>query len=99
LRPRANLREIVFATRRSTRKFANLTADARVSLLIDNRKNEASDFHAAVAVTVMGSAFEVPDADKGALLKLYLNKHPHLEDFVMSQGCALIRVQVDAASW
>ena len=90
-----DMKQILFATTRSTRKYENLTADARVSLLIDNRLNQDSDIHEATAVTATGRADELSDADKEPFLQLYLQKHPYLQDFVNSPTCALLRVQVD----
>ena len=88
-----DLKHLVFATTRSTRKYANIDEDHRVSLLIDNRSNRVSDFHEAMAVTAIGLAEEVMGPEKDVLLKVYLGKHPHLEDFVMSPTCALMQVQ------
>ncbi len=90
-----DIRSLIFATNRATRKFTNLMSNSRVSLLIDNRSNKVADFHSAMAVTATGWAAEIPDQDKVDYLKLFLSKHPHLEDFVMSPGCALLRVCVE----
>jgi nitroimidazol reductase NimA-like FMN-containing flavoprotein (pyridoxamine 5'-phosphate oxidase superfamily) len=90
-----DLKQLIFATTRSTRKYVNLTQDSRVALLVDNRSNEASDIHAAAAVTVTGEADEVPDEERTGLEHIYLAKHPHLKDFVSSPSCALIRVRAD----
>lgn len=49
-----DLREIYFATSRSTRKYDNVTANPKVSLLVDNRSNDVSDFHLAMAATALG---------------------------------------------
>jgi nitroimidazol reductase NimA-like FMN-containing flavoprotein (pyridoxamine 5'-phosphate oxidase superfamily) len=89
-----DLNHLVFATSRATRKFANIDEDKRISLLIDNRSNRVSDFHEAMAVTAIGLAKEVLGPEKDNLLKVYLTKHPHLEDFVMSLTCALMQVEV-----
>lgn len=91
-----DLRHLLFATTRATRKFANLQADARVAFLVDNRTNEAADFRDAVAATIRGRAEEVADAEREALLALYLGKHPHLCDFVASPTCAFLKVQVES---
>ncbi len=91
----ADLKEVLFATARATRKFANLTAEPRVSLLMDDRSNAAADFGQAAAVTVMGAAAEVLGPDREARLPLYLQKHPNLEEFVTAPTCALIRVKVE----
>ncbi len=90
----SDLREILFATTRSTRKFANLTADSRVALLVDNRANEPADVHSAMAVTATGRVEEVPADQQEHYLRLYLAKHPHLRDFVASPSCALLRIRV-----
>lgn len=89
-----DLGQLLVATARSTRKYANLMADPRVALLVDSRSNRDSDIHRAVAVTVLGEAEEVGDAERDSLVRGYLAKHPHLEEFVASPACALIRVKV-----
>lgn len=90
-----DLRHLYFATNRSTRKFANISGDPRVSLLVDNRSNESPDFRKATAVTATGRAAELGGSGRDAALKIYLDKHPYLEAFVASPGCALLRVEVD----
>jgi hypothetical protein len=88
------MKQIVFATTRSTRKYENLTADPRVSLLIDNRSNRDADIHEATAVTATGQAEELAGPDRERFLRLYLETHPYLEHFVNSPTCALLRVRV-----
>jgi len=89
-----DLKHIYFATAKTTRKFANLTANARVALLINSSTNRVADFHEAIAVTAVGRAQEVSDAGRDRLLALYLAKHPYLADFARSPTCALVRVTV-----
>jgi len=89
-----DLKQLLIPTARSTRKYANLVADPRVALLIDSRSNQSADIHRAVAVTVMGEAEEIEGTERDRLVNLYLSKHPHLEEFVRSPSCALIRVRV-----
>lgn len=91
-----DLRELVFATSRHTRKYARLAEDGRVALLIDSRQNQESDFHDAAAVTVQGEAAEVPPEQAEAVRASYLARHPYLADFLASPSCALLRVQVHA---
>jgi nitroimidazol reductase NimA-like FMN-containing flavoprotein (pyridoxamine 5'-phosphate oxidase superfamily) len=90
-----DLKSLVFATTRGTRKYANLIADERVALLVDNRSNEASDFRDAMAVTATGKAGELDKTKNSELVKGYLEKHPSLEEFVDSPTCALLQVEVD----
>jgi nitroimidazol reductase NimA-like FMN-containing flavoprotein (pyridoxamine 5'-phosphate oxidase superfamily) len=89
-----DLKQLIFATSRATRKYDNFSSDSRVALLIDTRSNKASDFHKAMAVTAVGAAIEVEQERRKELIHLYLAKHPHLKDFVQSPTCALVRVSV-----
>jgi nitroimidazol reductase NimA-like FMN-containing flavoprotein (pyridoxamine 5'-phosphate oxidase superfamily) len=89
-----DLKTIILATDRRTRKYSNLMAEPRVALLIDNRNNTPADTREAVALTVLGRAHEAAPAERQELLRLFLEKHPHLEDFATSATCALIAVQV-----
>lgn len=90
-----NLRTLVFATMRTTRKFSYLTAAPHVALLVDNRSKDPGDFHHAMAVTATGSAAEASPDEYETLLQGYLSKLPHLDEFVRSPNCALVTVAVD----
>jgi hypothetical protein len=90
-----DLQQLIVATERHTRKYANLMSEPRVALLIDNRSNAPADTEEAVAVTVLGRAAETQPGERASLLPLFLTKHPHLENFVASPTCALITVRVD----
>jgi len=90
-----DLRQLIVATDRHTRKYANLMAEPRVALLIDNRSNVPSDTEEAVAITVLGRATEAQPGERAGLLSLFLAKHPHLETFITSPTCALITVRVE----
>ncbi|KPK75729.1 MAG: hypothetical protein AMJ79_09970 [Phycisphaerae bacterium SM23_30] len=89
-----DLKEIVFATLRATRKYANIISDKRVALLIDNRSNKTADFRKAAAATAVGSVKEIPKRKNSRLLKIYLKKHPPLRKFVELPNCALLCVVV-----
>jgi nitroimidazol reductase NimA-like FMN-containing flavoprotein (pyridoxamine 5'-phosphate oxidase superfamily) len=91
-----DLKHIYFVTPKTTRKYANLTADNRVAVMVNSSTNQTSDFHQAISVTAVGRAKEVAGSDRELILGQYLAKHPHLEDFVRSPTCALIRVVVDS---
>ena len=85
-----DLKHLVFATNRNTRKFANLTMSPDVAFLIDDRSNDVADFNETMAVTAMGSVREVKTSERNNLIKLYLTKHPNLEGFVTSSDCVLM---------
>ena len=84
----SDLKNLVFATTRATRKFANLRSDPRVSMVLDNRSNRVADFRKAVAATALGRAREVRGKEREKLAEMYLAKHPHLKEFVGSPTCA-----------
>lgn len=54
------MRHLLFATPRPTRKFANLEAEPRVAMLIDSRGNEPEDLHRAAGATAVGSGASLP---------------------------------------
>ena len=87
-------KELIFATTRDTRKYKNIKKTSNVSLLIDNRLNQANDFRDAKALTVFGRAQELDGTLKNDYLTVYLNKHPYLKEFATSPNCSLIKVTV-----
>lgn len=93
--PSEDLKSLYFATTRSTRKFNNLSREARVSLLVDNRRNAPEDLHKAVAVTALGTVRECPAAERETALSLYIKRHPYLSEFVTSPSGAFLKVSVE----
>ena len=91
-----DLQHIVFVTPRTTRKYANLAANARVAVLVDNRSKRASDFRRAMAATAIGTVHEVRKTKNSRLVRIYLEKHPRLEDFVRSPTCAVLALRVES---
>jgi nitroimidazol reductase NimA-like FMN-containing flavoprotein (pyridoxamine 5'-phosphate oxidase superfamily) len=92
----ADLQTILFATTRATRKYGNLSSKSGVALLVDNRSNNAADIREAMAVTIIGRAYEVPDLDRQLLDRVYLGKQPHMKQFLASPSTALVKVDVES---
>ena len=90
-----DLKHLLFATTRATRKYANISENPRVAMVIDNRSNQEADFHQAAAVTATGVVKEVEGSEKETLVRLYLSRHPYLKDFVSSPTCALLKMNVE----
>ncbi len=86
---------ILFATTRTTRKFANLEADNRIALLVDSRRNEEADFHEALAATALGRAVELSGEERERGIAAYAAKFPFLEEFIRAPSCSLFRVDVE----
>lgn len=89
-----DLETVVIATGTASRKFVNLSHESRVSLLVDTRSNCEADFHAAEALTIVGTATRIPAGQQGFFRNLYLERHPYLEDFLASPATVLMQVQV-----
>ena len=89
-----DLRQIVVLTERTRRKFANLEANRRVALLIDDRGNKDSDTQDSVAVTAIGEAQEADPVAGAALRELFLDRHPYLASFAASPACAVVTVKI-----
>lgn len=93
-RASGDLRHLIFATGRATRKFNFLQSDNRASLLIDNRSHQASDFRLAMALTARGTVKEVEGRGRMEALTSYIERFPCLEDFARSPGTALMCLEV-----
>jgi nitroimidazol reductase NimA-like FMN-containing flavoprotein (pyridoxamine 5'-phosphate oxidase superfamily) len=89
-----DFKSILFATERNTRKYSNIKTNSNVSLLIDSRSNQSTDFSTALALTAIGSAVEVEADDRKKMLSIFIDKQPHLVQFVNSKTTALIVINV-----
>ncbi len=90
-----DLSHLLFVTDRATRKFANILEHPQIAMLVDNRSNRESDFSEASAATILGKARELAGGERESQLKLYLKKHPYLEEFATSSKSAIVQVQVE----
>ncbi len=93
-----DLRHVVFATPRATRKYAQLSANPAVALVVDSRSSDESDFQKATAVTVIGRATEATGEERDRFLAAYCARHSHLQEFATSPTSALVTVVVDKYS-
>jgi uncharacterized pyridoxamine 5'-phosphate oxidase family protein len=87
-----DLKKLYFATPRTTRKYKNLEAEPRVSILVNSSSNREADFHEAIAVTLVGEAVELDVDENSPIVESYLIKHPFLEDFVRSPTTAMVEI-------
>lgn len=87
-------RHLYFVTPRATRKYANISGNARVALLVSNSRNQPEDIQQAAVVTALGAARSVSSVDRNAVLSLYLSKHPGLEAFAQSPDSELMEILV-----
>ena len=88
-----DLRSLVFITNRNTRKYKNIQENGNISLLIDNRTNQASDVSQAIAITAIGTACEEME-NKSSLQNIFLARHPQLKQFVDAPNNAIMLVTI-----
>jgi uncharacterized pyridoxamine 5'-phosphate oxidase family protein len=89
-----DLKNILFATRRSTGKYKNLKSRKRVAIFIDDRSNRETDFQQAAGMTAIGHALELRGRDRERSAQLFLRKHPSLREFLSASDCALFAIRV-----
>ena len=88
----ADLGYFYFLTPNTTRKYEHLTANPKVSILVNDSRNRADDIYNAVSVTGTGVSEVVDKSVEKKALDLYLRKHPHLKEFAKVPTTALIRI-------
>ena len=89
-----DLKHIIFATSKNTKKYTNLIKNSKISMLIDNRVNKPDDIRKALVVTAVGTADELKK-DFDFYKKFYLKKHPYLRDFINLPDTVLINLKVE----
>jgi hypothetical protein len=92
----SDLKNILFATKRSTGKYRNLKSRNRVAIFIDDRSNRETDFQRATGITAVGAARELSGRNRERSAKLFLRKHPYLREFISAPDCALFAIRVRA---
>lgn len=90
-----DLKTVIFATPKDTRKYRNILNSSQVALLIDNRSTSKYGLMETEAITIIGIAKNVRRGKKwDELSKVFLRKHPDLEEFLHAQTTALIAVKI-----
>lgn len=90
-----DLRQLIFATYRNTRKFQNMEHNNKVAVLIEGKNEDKSGIQNGFVITAYGRAEEISiDANNLALDSL-LCKHPDLLSFTKEEDCVLISVKVE----
>jgi len=90
-----DLKEIVFLTPNTTRKYDHLIHNSKVAVLVNNTTNRKEDIDRAASVTATGIAAMLEHEKKNQYLDLYLYRHPHLKSFSDLKTTALVCVTVD----
>ena len=94
--PYNDYHNLIFVSARTTRKYFNLKKHPESSMFIDNRQNKSSDCLDAKGVSAAGKAYELkPGKETDKIIKMYLKRHPALEDFIKSPTVAIFKLKVN----
>lgn len=88
--------EIYMISHKQTKKYANLTANPIVSLLIDTRGEERGQKRIYIkALTISGEFQTINDPGKKDLIhEKFLRRHPHLGIFLNDPGAELFSIKI-----
>ena len=90
-----DMKNVVFATPKTTNKYRHIQKNKHVSLLIDTRKNTDSDYRKAETANLIGTAKPIKKGKRwDELSKILITKHPILKKFVHAPTTVLILVEV-----
>jgi nitroimidazol reductase NimA-like FMN-containing flavoprotein (pyridoxamine 5'-phosphate oxidase superfamily) len=90
-----DMKRIIFATPKKTRKYTNIIHSANVALLIDNRSKKKKSLMETEAITIIGIAKPIKKGKVwDELAKIFLMKHPDLEEFINFSTTALVAVDI-----
>jgi heme iron utilization protein len=90
-----DMKGVLFATPKATRKYRNILKNPRVSLLIDTTTNTPKDYMKAESVTLLGNARPIRRSKtRTELAAIFLKKHPKLEETIHSRKIALIFIKI-----
>lgn len=90
-----DLKTMVFATPKDTKKFKMIEKNKSVSILIDNRSNNENSINDIGAISSLGLARilnEKEEVKKWA--KVLIDKHAYLDDFINATTTAIILVEI-----
>jgi nitroimidazol reductase NimA-like FMN-containing flavoprotein (pyridoxamine 5'-phosphate oxidase superfamily) len=88
-------RQLIIMTNRNTRKFENLTHNAKVAILIQGEEPNSSGQQNSCALTAFGTACEISIAEHEEALHSHLERHPDLANYLQKSDLALILITVD----
>lgn len=89
-----DLKKLIFATPKGTRKYKNIVHSKNVAILIDNRSMTGKNLMVTEAITILGTSRPVRKGKiREELRAIFLIKHPNLAEFILSESTALMVVE------
>lgn len=92
--PVDDIKRLVFATYRKTRKYESIIQGGRAALLIGSGIEPFEQQRAGLIVTAHGNVFAAPINSAQSMLKSHIQRHPEFEEFFSSPECALIVMEI-----
>jgi nitroimidazol reductase NimA-like FMN-containing flavoprotein (pyridoxamine 5'-phosphate oxidase superfamily) len=96
--PSEDCTSFYLVTSRSTKKYANMLRNPRVSLLIDNRPREAhpGERPNAQALTVEGSSRPAPESEKSRLRSALIAAYPTMRKFIEHPDADIVEISAES---
>lgn len=89
-----DMKGVLFATPKNTRKYRNIIKNNNVAILFDNRNNTDKAYMGAESVSILGTATPVRRGKRWLeLSRVFIRKHPVLKEFVQAHSTRLILVE------
>jgi len=90
-----DLSRIFLATYMNTRKYRNMIANPRVSILWDNRSGSASDHVDGLSLIALGRAELLSGSMQAEVRELMLKRNPALQALLENESCKLFMILIE----
>ena len=87
---------ILMLTRRETRKFKNISANPRVSVMVDTRLESSEQRFAIKALTINGVCSPCSKHEQKRLKDLLVVQHPQLKELAALEDSVVVEVKADS---
>ena len=92
--PNENCRTIYMLTQRNSRKFRNISANPRVSLMVDTRLDSPESRPAIKALTISGTCKPSPQSMQKQFKHLLLQNHPQLKTLSAQKDAVVLEITI-----
>jgi len=92
--PVDDIKSLVFATYRKTRKYKSMIKDGRAALLVGSGIEPYEQQRAGLIVTAHGNVSDAISNSRQSMLMSHIQRHPEFEEFFSSPECALIVMEI-----
>ena len=91
-----DLRNIIFVTPQTTRKYKLLNNCKQVAFQLDNRSSNPTNLMSIESLTATGQAHQIKfgSSEYNKFCKLLIKRHSYLKDFTESPSCSIFSVSV-----